>query len=183
MNKSALAAIVAAAMLAAGCKEAKKAPLPVVVEAEPEADNAAYGVCGEGTAMHTMELIRPGGDTVTYFINDDDSVVFGGLRAGDSMTVVAGSPTDVGLAAAKIVNLTSLLGRWTSLERSFEISRDGTVRGSVAEPAPYTTWKMSNGRLVMAADTFDILFLGPDSLCLGSGKAALSYRRATAGTR
>ncbi len=46
-------------------------------------DSTIYGVCGEGTSMHNLELISDGGDTLSVFIDDENpDVVQGGLLAG-----------------------------------------------------------------------------------------------------
>ena len=36
-------------------------------------DSTIYGVCGEGTSMHNLELISDDGDTLSVFIDDEDS--------------------------------------------------------------------------------------------------------------
>ena len=46
-------------------------------------DSTIYGVCGEGTSMHSLELISDEGDTLSVFIDDENpDVVQGGLLAG-----------------------------------------------------------------------------------------------------
>ncbi len=35
-------------------------------------DSTIYGVCGEGTSMHSLELISDGGDTLSVFIDDEN---------------------------------------------------------------------------------------------------------------
>lgn len=60
-------------------------------------DSTIYGVCGEGTMMHTLELITDAGDTLTFALPDTEDgtdPVVGGLLAGDRLAVVKGQPVD-----------------------------------------------------------------------------------------
>ena len=54
------------------------------------ADTTVYGICGDGTSMHSLELVTDEGNTFTYLIDEEDAtpVVKGGLLAGDRMAVV-----------------------------------------------------------------------------------------------
>ena len=82
-------------------------------------DSTQYGVCGEGTAMHTLELITDGGDTLYYtFQVEEDADIQGGMMCGDRMAVM-GKSTSEGLVATRIINLTTLFGKWTSLDKNF----------------------------------------------------------------
>ncbi len=48
------------------------------------------------------------------------------------------------MMAQKIINLTSLLGKWTSLDKNFDILEGGEVKNNVkAETNPWTSWKIS----------------------------------------
>ena len=52
-------------------------------------DSTIYGVCGEGTSMHSLELISDDGDTLSVFIDDENpDVVQGGLLAGDRIALI-----------------------------------------------------------------------------------------------
>lgn len=147
-------------------------------------DSTIFGVCGDGTMMHTLQLVTDGGDTLAFVLNADDSdedVVFGGLLAGDRLAVTANPETDGERVATRVINLTTLQGRWTSLDRNFEIMEDGKVKADVvAEHHPWTNWKILNGRLVLSADTFDIYTLGSDSLGLENKDGIFIYKRQTA---
>ena len=46
-----------------------------------------------------------------------------------------------------------------------------------AESRPYTDWKIVNGRLVLSADTFEVLDLGPDSLYLENDTVIYAFKR------
>ncbi|MGI6231280.1 MAG: hypothetical protein ACOYJF_00305 [Prevotella sp.] len=143
-------------------------------------DSTVYGICGEGTSMNSLELITDGGDTLHYIIEegiDGRQPVQGGLLAGDRMAVV-GTKSDGELVANKVINLTSLQGKWTSLDKNFEIEEGGTIRSFVkAESHPWTSWKILNGQLLLNTDTFDINELGEDSLYLENKEGIFVYKR------
>lgn len=150
----------------------------LVMAKDTVADSTIYGVCGEGTAMHTVELITDGGDTLFFGMRiEEDADVQGGLMVGDRLAVI-GHDSEHGLVATQVVNLTTLLGKWTSLDKKFEIMEGGIVQSSVqAESNPWTSWRMLNGRLVMNADTFKVTSLGADSLYLENDKGIFVYKR------
>lgn len=167
-------------MAVAGCgNKAKNVQTLETEQGTMEADSTVYGKCGAGTAMHTLELITDKGDTVVYSLEDTDTCtnVRGGLFMGDRLAVVAEKSADGGLFARKVINLTSLMGKWVSLDKSFEICEGGVVKSNVKEPKPYTEWKILNGKLLLSADTFDIYVLGPDSLYLENDKGIYGYKR------
>lgn len=142
------------------------------------ADSTLYGVCGEGTMMHTLELVTEDGKTLSVLIDEErGSDVQGGLLNGDRMAVTCFSEGDE-VVGQKVVNLTTLLGRWTSLDRNFTIKEDGSVESSVsAETRPYTQWSIVNAHLVLNTDTFDILTLGADSLTIENNDGVFVYKR------
>jgi len=150
------------------------------VVCKTEADTTVYGVCGEGTAMHSLELITDGGDTINYIIMDDgaDSAsVLGGLLAGDRLAVV-GHKVDHENYATTVLNITTLQGNWTSIDRNFEILEGGIVKSHLqAETNPWTEWKIWNGKLLLNKDTFAIDNLGADSLYLENKGGIFVYKR------
>ena len=147
---------------------------------EEELDTTVYGICGEGTTMHNLELITNDGDTLNLAVNVDDSdtdVVKGGLLSGDKLALIV---TDIygEKTAGIVVNLTTLEGKWTSLDRNFEIVDGGEVLSTVqSETNPYTSWKIHNGKLLMGRDSFDVVSLGADSLELENSKGIFVYKR------
>ena len=185
-----LGILIASAMLVllAGCNAKKEKPQNADDNHEEMADSTVYGVCGDGTSMHSLELITDAGDTLTYTILDEEyaddgtvsaqvSHVEGGLMAGDKMAVT-GHKTDGELIADKVLNVTSLLGRWTSIDKNFEIEEGGTVRSSVkAETNPWTSWKILNGQLLLNRDTFDVVSLGADSLYIENRTGIFTFKR------
>lgn len=168
-----------------GCKENKKVDeksrQDVVFDiVENDVDETIYGRCGEGTAMHTLELITDNGDTLAFSINNDSiSNVKGGLGIGDRLAVmVDGSVKDTDIpCAAEVINLTTLIGKWISLDKSFELQEGGVIISNIKEPKPYVEWKILNGQLVLSADTFNIYELGADSLLLENDRGIYAYKR------
>lgn len=167
-----------------GCKEQKK-PAPEVLSGVEEdslemADTTVYGVCGEGTAMHSLELITNNGDTLLMGMGDDSiPCVRGGLSVGDRLAVIIqkGGEEDEWDKASLVINLTTLMGKWTALDKTFELQEGGVVVSTVVEPHPLTEWKIFNGHLVLSADTFDIYELGADSLYLENKAGIFAYKR------
>ncbi len=144
-------------------------------------DTAVYGRIGEATTMHTLQVVTDDGKTLTFAVDQNlQADVQGGLFAGDYVTLTATKTPDAdNPEVQKLINITSLLGKYTSIDRNFEIKADGSVESPnmSAESQPYTQWKTVNTRLVLNQDTFDILQLGPDSLTIESAKGIYVYKR------
>lgn len=166
-----------------GCKKkTEENNLPVVkmdenVEAEV-GDSTVYGECIDA-AMNSLTLLTNSGDTVEYvFVGEDgDADVQGGRFQGDKMAVIGVIGKDEN-TAQKVINITSLMGRWTSLDKNFEIKDGGVVESNVtAESNPYTSWKIFNGHLILSKDTFDIVNLDQDSLYLENDKGIFAFKR------
>lgn len=166
----------------ASCGDKKKdsaQDTPVVEEVAPSViDTAYYGVCGEGTSMHSLELVTDEGKKVVFVTDEDQgSVIIGGLYGGDRITV-SGHKTEDGMLADRVINLTTVLGKWISLDRNFEIKKDGSIESAVtAESRPYTAWSMVNTNLILNADTFAVLSLGPDSMSIENNQGIFVYKR------
>lgn len=170
------------AIIILGCKDGKKsAPVIEILTDSAAVDSTVYGRCGEGTAMHTLELITDKGDTIVYTLEglDTFSNVQGGLFVGDRIAVIGKHVEGLNeeMYAEKVINLTSLLGTWSSLDKEFEIAEGGHVISSTGEPQPYTEWKVLNGKLILTPDTFEIYSLGPDSLYIENEKGIYGYKR------
>ncbi len=149
-----------------------------------DSDSTLYGLCGEGTAMHTLQLITALHDTLYLHLDDerDDSsdVVVGGLLVGDRMAVIA-QMDDNGAIAQKVINITSLLGTWQSIDRTFEIAEDGVVKSNDdSDDEAWTDWRILNGQLLLNSDTFDILTLTADTLELENTVGIYAFARRTA---
>lgn len=190
MNKFKVFFAAAIAIIMVGCNTKKEKPQVVVDDEVEVADSTVYGVCGSGTSMHSLELVTDAGDTLTYIILDAEadmdggetkgvvSNVEGGFMAGDKMAVTGMETVDGELVATRVINVTSLLGHWTSIDRNFVIEEGGTVHSEVkAETNPWTSWKILNGQLLLNRDTFDITSLSADSLYLENPKGIYTYKR------
>nr|WP_295308982.1 hypothetical protein [uncultured Prevotella sp.] len=165
-----------------GCKNKSNTPVISANDStalSDENDSTIYGVCGEGTSMHSLELVSDDGDTLSVFIDDENpDIVQGGLLAGDRIALLGYKSQDGEMMAQKIINLTSLLGKWTSLDKNFDLLEGGEVKNNVkAETNPWTTWKILNGKLLLNKDTFDIDKLGSDSLMLENHQGIYVFKR------
>ena len=190
MNKFKVFFAAAIAIIMVGCNTKKEKPQVVVDDEVEVADSTVYGVCGSGTSMHSLELVTDAGDTLTYIILDSEadmdggetkgvvSNVEGGFMAGDKMAVTGMETVEGELVATRAINVTSLLGHCTSIDRNFVIEEGGTVHSEVkAETNPWTSWKILNGQLLLNRDTFDITSLSADSLYLENHKGIYTYKR------
>lgn len=165
----------------AACNESKTTAPEVKKDSTATVpDTTVYGVCGEATSMHVLQVITDMGDTLTFAIGDeypDSTDVQGGLMAGDRMAVIAHRSGDEQVAE-HVINITTLLGHWTSLDKNFTIEEGGVVKSSVrAESHPWTSWKIYNGQLLLNTDTFRIDLLGADSLFLENDRGIFVYKR------
>lgn len=172
-------------LMLAACDAKKKQQIEDTDEVAEVNDTTVYGVCGEGTSMHSLEIITDAGDTLVYTLLSQDaetevetpSDVQGGLMAGDKMAVTGHKTADE-LVADRVINVTSLLGHWTSIDKNFTIEEGGTVRSAVkAETNPWTSWKILNGSLLLNRDTFAIEGLSADSLYLENQNGIFTFKR------
>lgn len=182
----AILSIVALVAMVMGCKDKKTSDNAIDIDKSNalaadtlRVDSTVYGVCGVNTAMHELELITDKGDTLMCEYNLDEKMaeeVQGGIEAGNRLAVILSRNVE-GTYATKVINLTSLCTKWTSLERNIEFMPDGSVISTVKEPHAYTHWHIFNGHLVISADTFDIMRLGPDSLTLKNNNGLWTFKR------
>lgn len=172
-------------LVLAACDAKKKQQIEDTDEVVEVNDTTVYGVCGEGTSMHSLEIITDAGDTLVYTLLSQDaetevetpSDVQGGLMAGDKMAVTGHKTADE-LVADRVINVTSLLGHWTSIDKNFTIEEGGTVHSAVkAETNPWTSWKILNGSLLLNRDTFCIEGLSADSLYLENQNGIFTFKR------
>ena len=147
-------------------------------------DSALYGKGGDATSMHVLTVVSDEGQETAIAMNQDTipSDIQGGLYAGDLICVTtmpsAEDPARGMKMVRKAVNITSLMGHWTSLDRNFYIKENGVVENKNAvESKPYTSWQMCNCQLILNADTFDIIALTPDSLTLEGKDGVYAYKR------
>ncbi len=144
-------------------------------------DQTLYGICGNGTAMNTLQLLRDNGDTLNLSITRalEAGQVFGGLQVGDRMAVMA---NDDKTEALIVINQNSLLGDWVMpnpIDGSSEVGiriKEGGIAESIDQSSIiYKTWKIYNGKLEILSqrdgggdeeelNLYEIVKLGADSL-------------------
>jgi hypothetical protein len=144
-------------------------------------DHTIYGICTDGTAMNTLEMVTDNGDTLTLSLTTAQEVgkVFGGLQVSDRVAVVADK---VKKEAKLVINLNTLMGDWVMpdpIDGSSEIGiriKEGGVAESIDQSViVYRTWKIFNGDLEIELmregggdeeelNRYEILALGPDTL-------------------
>lgn len=159
-----------------------------VVEEEPDStvdyiprDKTIYGLCGNGTAMNTLQLLTDNGDTLNLSLTQaqENNQVFGGLQAGDRLAVL---PNKEKTEAVIVINQNTLLGDWVMpnpIDGSSEVGiriKEGGVAESIDQSSIiYKTWKIFNGKLEILSqregggdmeevNLYEILLLGADSL-------------------
>lgn len=157
-------------------------------------DSTVYGICGNATAMNTLQLITDTGDTLQLEITEarQNKQVLGGLQAGDRMAVL----TDNAQTKAYIViNQSALLGNWVmpnpidgSDELGFSIKEGGIAESIEQSGINYKTWRLTYGKLELVLSRedggdeneyylYDIVKLGPDSLILKDSEDIYEYGR------
>lgn len=157
-------------------------------------DPTIYGVCGEGSAMNTLQIVTDLGDTITLDLTyaRENNQVFGGLETGDRMAVV---PNGKKTEALIVVNQMALLGNWVmpnpldgSDEVGFRIKEGGILEGIEQSTLTYKTWRLVRGKLELISiregageeeevNLYDIVKLAPDSLILKDGEDTYEYGR------
>lgn len=156
-------------------------------------DSLVYGICGDGTAMNTLQLITDAGDTLTLSIAEasDGGQCFGGFQSGDRMAVMLKDET----TAKLVINQSALLGDWVMpnpLDGSSEMGiriKEGGIAESIDQPALiYRSWRLYNGKLEIVAiregggdeeevNLYEIVALGPDTLVFKDSEDTFEYTR------
>ena len=172
MKKSQIIIVLALiAAILAGCKKSKTnqviSPNANNIDSLNAGDTTIYGTMLDG-GMNSIVLLTDRGDTLEIIQNPEDTteVVKGGKLIGDRFAVIAYKEYgDMMLRSA--INITSLLGNWTSLDKNFEIKEGGEVTSNLqSEKNVWTSWKIYNGKLLLSRDTFDVIELGADTMSL-----------------
>ena len=155
-------------------------------------DKTLYGICGEGTAMNTLQLLRDNGDTVMMSITNaiEAGQVFGGLMVGDRLAVM---PNATGSEAVIVINQNTLLGDWVMpnpIDGSSEVGiriKEGGVAESIDQSSiVYKSWRLFNGKLQIQAtredgidmeefQVFSIVKLTADSLVIADEEDTYEY--------
>lgn len=158
------------------------------------ADPTIYGICGDASAMNTLQIITDMGDTLSLDISEaqENNMVFGGMKVGDRMAVL---PNDDKTSAQLVVNQASLLGDWVMpnpLDGSSEVGisiKEGGIAESIAQGSIiYRTWRLVHGKLeivlvregtndIEEVSTYDIVKLQADSLVYRDEEEIFEYSR------
>src|SRR5574344_219719 len=159
-------------------------------------DSTLYGICGEGTAMNTLQLITDDGDTlmISTVQCNDKGLILGGLTNGDKLAVMLAKDANGVKTATSVVNLTTLLGAWVepnpidgSSVQGFKLQEGGIASSINMSTRTYKTWKMFNGKLLLTSvsdgsgspeegtDTFSIKTSGPDSWVVSHSETTFEY--------
>ena len=156
-------------------------------------DSMVYGICGDGSAMNTLQLLSDLGDTLTLSIADanEKGQCFGGLQSGDRMAVLLKNKH----VARMVINQSALLGDWVMpnpIDGSSEMGiriKEGGIAESIDQPSIiYRSWRLFNGKLEIVAireggaeeeeiNLYDIVSLGSDSLVYKDSEDVYEYSR------
>ncbi|MCX4293118.1 MAG: lipocalin family protein [Prevotella sp.] len=187
---------VAATLFSCGNKTDRQAPKDStnVVENVINKELTVFGMCGEASAMNTLQLITDSGDTLSLSVNEakENNNVFGGYGIGDRMAVLL---NDDKTEAKQVINETTLLGNWT-MPDPFDGSsivgmalKDGGIAESIdMANIVYKAWRITNGRLELTLmreggseedeiEVYDIKKLDADSLVFGNDEDIFEYCR------
>lgn len=144
-------------------------------------DSTIYGLCGEGSAMNTLQLLTDTGDTLNLSLVDaqEQNHVLGGYSVGDRMAVLTDRQRT---KATLVINESALLGNWVmpnpidgSDETGISIREGGVAESIEQSVIIYRTWRINNGLLEIVStreggvdeeevNLYEILNLGNDSL-------------------
>ncbi len=180
------------------CERKKKAEMAAYddwVEYQVEkADTTIYGICMDGSAMHSLQLLSDNGDTLLLDLNDvqEAGKVFGGYKVGDRMAVLYNRK---GSKTSMVVNLNTLLGDWVMInpmDGNSEMGmcvRDGGILESINQSnITYQTWRFAEGKLELVGvrdfdgsyeetEVYDFKILTEDSLVIENADETLEYSR------
>lgn len=151
----ALGAIVGLSFSACGNKQNKNTTYEdtTLIDSSKIKDVTIFGLCGEGSAMSTLELMTDMGDTLHLSLEDakENNQVFGSYAPGDRMAVVI-SPDYKNVKT--VINESVLMGNWmmpNPIDGSSEVGiriKDGGIAESIEQSSIiYKTWKIVDGKL------------------------------------
>jgi len=157
-------------------------------------DSTIYGVCGEATTMHVLQMLTDTGDTLMLDIADaiENGQVMGGLQVGDRLAVIPQKDKE---KARFVLNQSALLGNWVMpnpIDGSDEVGiriKEGGIAESIDQSTiTYKTWRLVKGKLeiVMVHEggsgedetyLYDLVRLEPDTLVYKSVDETYEYSR------
>ena len=156
-------------------------------------DTTLYGLCGDGSAMNTLQLITDVGDTVVLSIAEANDMgrCYGGFQSGDRMAVILKDES----TALMVINQSAMLGDWVMpnpMDGSSEMGiriMEGGIAESIDQPSViFRSWKLFNGKLEIVSvreggaekvetNFYDIVSIGPDSLVFKDSEDIYEYSR------
>ena len=154
-------------------------------------DTTVYGICGDGSAMNTLQLLTDSGDTLNISVEEakDADQCFGGFSGGDRMAVLLKDKS----TAQLVINLSTLMGNWVMLnpldgssETGFRIKEGGIVEGIDQGSIIFKSWRIYNGQLEMVmireggteeeeTNRYSLVTLGADSLVIKDSEDVYRY--------
>lgn len=157
-------------------------------------NKTVFGVCGEGSAMNTLQLITDSGDTLTLSVSEarENKKVLGGYGCGDRMAVLLNADRS---EAGLVINETTLMGKWVMpnpLDGSSIVGislKDGGIAESIEQSTIiYKTWKIVDGQIeiqsvregggdVEETNVYEIVKLDADSLIYKNEEDIFEYGR------
>ena len=193
--------LVAAAVVTMGSCGGGKSQQPAEVADEAEQtvginlnrDSMMYGICGDGSAMNTLQFLADTGDTLILSIADanEKGHCFGGFQSGDRIAVLLSDKN----TASMVVNQSALLGDWVMpnpIDGSSEMGiriKEGGIAESIDQPSLiYRSWRLFNGKLELVAireggadeeeiNLYDIVSIEPNSLVFKDAEDVFEYSR------
>ena len=120
---------------------------------DDDQDIMIYGICGEGSAMNTLQIITDTNDTLNLSVEKtkEDNKVFGGYSVGDKIAAYINHKTQ---EPKIVINESTLLGNWlmpNPLDGSSTLGvsiKDGGIAESINQPVIiFKTWRIVDGQL------------------------------------
>ncbi len=198
MKNKVLFTVIAVVALTSACNNKAQQEAPVsqtdTLETVDDKNVTVFGMCGDGSAMNTLQLIADNGDTLVLGLEEahENNKVFGGYGSGDRMAVVLNEDKT---EAELVINETTLLGNWL-MPNPFDGSsvvgislKDGGVAESIDQSGlNYKSWKIADGKLEIVSvreggseedetDIYEIRKLDADSLVFGNEDDVFEYGR------
>ena len=156
-------------------------------------DSTVYGICIDGSAMNTLQLLTDIGDTLNLSIAEanEKGKCYGGFQVGDRIALMLKDKK----TAKLVINQSALLGDWVMpnpLDGSSEMGiriKEGGIAESIDQPAMiYRSWRIYNGKLEIVAirdgggdmvetNLYELVSIGPDTLVFKDAEDIFEYSR------